>query len=64
MARAVVFSAIPAHVRRAIERRQTAETTRDLDYLLERATWTDADVKQMVRGLAARMRQVEAALLP
>jgi hypothetical protein len=34
MAQAVVFSAIPAHVRQAIERRQAAETARDLDHLL------------------------------
>jgi hypothetical protein len=40
MARVVVFTAIPAHVQRAIERRQAAETARDPDYLLERATWS------------------------
>jgi hypothetical protein len=41
MARVVVFTAIPAHVQRAIERRQAAAVTaRDLDYLLERATWS------------------------
>jgi hypothetical protein len=34
LARVVVFTAIPAHVRRAIERRQAAEAARDLDYLL------------------------------
>jgi hypothetical protein len=38
MVRVVVFTAIPAHVRRAIERRQAAETARDPDHLLERAT--------------------------
>jgi hypothetical protein len=64
LAQAVVFTEIPAHIQRAIERRQAAETARDLDYLLERATWTDDDLEQMVRGLAARMREVEAALLP
>jgi hypothetical protein len=31
--------------------------------LLERAMWTDDDVVQMACGLAARMREVEAALL-
>jgi hypothetical protein len=41
-----------------------AETARDLDHLLEWATWTDDDVEQMVRGLVTRMREVEAALLP
>jgi hypothetical protein len=40
MARAVVFTEVPAHVRPAIERRQAAETARDLDHLLERATWS------------------------
>jgi hypothetical protein len=62
LAQAVVFTEVPAHVQRVIELRQAAEQARDLDYLLEQATWTDADVEQMVRGLAARMRQVEAAL--
>jgi hypothetical protein len=60
----VVFKDVPAHVQRAIELRQSAELARDLDYLLERATWTDEDVKAMVQGLAHRLREIEALVFP
>jgi hypothetical protein len=62
LAEAVVFAEVPAHVQRTIELCQAAEQARGPDYLLGRTMWTDAEMEQMVRGMAARTREVESTL--